>query len=262
MRTVDKPFSEIAPDYDATFSDLPHVRSLRARTHALMLQHFPRNGRILELGCGTGIDAAFLAVQGYDVLASDPSTGMLREARRRLQGFAQRPNFLCMPVQHLACLRDQSFDGILSNFGVLNCIDNLAPVLEDAYHVLRDNGTMILTLMNRFSLTETVAYLQHGQMRKAFRRWRRGGVLVSVGKGSVLTWYHSLRSIKKMIRGKFTVQTVTGLNILTPPPAFERIYASHPKLVALADALDRRIESIPVISVLGDHFVIVLERFE
>jgi hypothetical protein len=65
-----------------------------------------------------------------------------------------------------------------------------------------------------------------------------------------------------MIRGKFTVQQVVGLNVLTPPPSFERLYARHPRLIGFADAVERRVDSLPVLSTLGDHYVIVLERFE
>ncbi|MBL0176151.1 MAG: methyltransferase domain-containing protein [Ignavibacteria bacterium] len=261
MAVPDSPFSDIARGYDAGFSDLAQVRVLRERVQRLMLAHFPRGGSILEIGCGTGIDARFLAGSGRAVLATDPSRGMLAVARERCHGL-ENVDFVHMPAEHLACVRDRSMDGILSNFGALNCVERLQPVFNDAYHILRDNGVFIVCLLNRFSIAETVAYLQHGKVRQAFRRWRRGGVSVSVGTQSVLTWYHSLRAIKRMIRGKFIVQHVAGLNILTPPPSFEGLYRRHPKLIALAGAVERRIDTLPVVSTLGDHYVIVLERFE
>lgn len=261
MAETDSPFTDIAPGYDAEFSDLAHVRALRDRVQKLMLAHFPPGGRILEIGCGTGIDARFLAGHGYRVLAADPSRGMLGVAKQRCRDI-DAVDFARMPAEHLACVRDRSADGILSNFGALNCIEHLEPVLNDAYHILRDNGVVILCLMNRFSLTETLAYLQHGNIRQAFRRWHRGGVRVSVGAHSVLTWYHSLRAIKRMIRGKFTLLHVVGLNVLTPPPSFTRLYARHPRLIAFVQALERRVDTVPVLSTLGDHYVVVLERFE
>lgn len=261
MTETDSPFSDIAPDYDAAFSDRAQVRALRERVQKLMLARFPQGGRILEIGCGTGIDAHFLAEHGYSVLAADPSRGMLRVAKERCRDI-DAVDFARMRAEHLACVRDRSVDGILSNFGALNCIEHLQPVLNDAYHILRDNGIVILCLMNRFSLTETMAYLQHGNVRQAVRRWHRGGVRVSVGAHRVLTWYHSLRAIKRMIRGTFTVLDVVGLNVLTPPPSFERLYARHPRLIAFASALERRIDTVPFLSTLGDHYVVVLERFE
>lgn len=43
----------------------------------------PAGGRILDLGCGSGRDAAVFAEAGFRVTAVDGSEGMCREARRR-----------------------------------------------------------------------------------------------------------------------------------------------------------------------------------
>jgi len=255
-------FSEAAPFYDRTFSEKPHVRALRAYVQQLMLKSLPAGGTVLELGCGTGIDAAFLAGNGFRVFASDPAPGMLRTTARRCETMKEEVSLICLPAEHLASIRDRSMDGILSNFGALNCVEDLGPVIEDAYHVLRDNGIFFLVLMNRFSITEILAYLRTGRVRQAFRRWRRNGVHVRVGSKNVLTWYHSLRTIKRLIRKTFSIQEIIGLNILTPPPAFDRFYEKHPGLIAFADRCEKRIDRLPFLSALGDHMIIVLERFE
>jgi len=41
-----------------------------------------RSGRVVDLGCGSGILAAHLSAHGYEVLGIDPSASMLRIARR------------------------------------------------------------------------------------------------------------------------------------------------------------------------------------
>lgn len=45
-----------------------------------VLQYAPRRGKLLDIGCGSGRDAAFFLRQGYDVTATDGSNAMLREA--------------------------------------------------------------------------------------------------------------------------------------------------------------------------------------
>jgi ubiquinone/menaquinone biosynthesis C-methylase UbiE len=256
------PFSEVASQYDSSFSDKPFVRSLRQRVQDEMLEHYPRNASILELGCGTGIDAVFLAEHGYQVVASDPAMGMLDMTSDRIRTSGQQVSVLQMRAEHLSGIRDASFEGILSNFGALNCVQNLETVLNASHRILRDNGVFILTLINRFSIVETLAYLRHGKTKEAFRRWHRSGVSVPVGTGNILTWYHSLSSIKKMIKGKFTIQKVLGLNILTPTPSFEDAYDRHPRLVRIAGRMERMVDTMPIVSTLGDHYVLVLERFE
>ena len=255
-------FSDAAGSYDAGFSALPQTMRARARVLALMTEHFPPGSRILELGCGTGIDALALSERGCTVVATDPAAGMLAVARRRCAGHDDAVSFVRMSAEHTGCFREGSFDGILSDFGGLNCVEDLGPVLADAYFVLRDNGVFLLCLMNRFSFSETVAYLQRARFREAFRRWNARGVYVPVGKHSVLVWYHSLRSIRRLIRGTFSISNVVGLNILTPPPAFTRWYDAHPHLSKALGAVEDAVDAVPLISSLGDHVAIVLTRFE
>ena len=45
--------------------------------HRLLLRHLPARCRVLELGCGSGRDAAFLHAHGYAVTATDASPAML-----------------------------------------------------------------------------------------------------------------------------------------------------------------------------------------
>lgn len=49
---------------------------------AKVLSYAPEKGRLLDIGCGSGRDAAFYLEQSYDVMAIDGSRAMLREAER------------------------------------------------------------------------------------------------------------------------------------------------------------------------------------
>ena len=53
-----------------------------APLHRLLLAHLPPAGRLLEIGCGTGREAAFLAEHGFTVIATDASAAMLDQVRR------------------------------------------------------------------------------------------------------------------------------------------------------------------------------------
>ena len=46
-----------------------------APLHRLLLVHLPPAGRVLEIGCGTGREAAFLAEHGFTVIATDAAAG-------------------------------------------------------------------------------------------------------------------------------------------------------------------------------------------
>lgn len=255
-------FSDVAQKYDEQFSFLPHVVQLRKRIHQLILSYFPAVADVLELGCGTGEDACFMSSHGYHVVASDLSLKMLRVAQQKCAMENQDVFFVQLPAQQLNAIKDRSFDAIFSNFGGLNCIEDISHVLDECYFILRDNGQMIICLMNRNALWETCSYLIRGKFRAAFRRWKQSPVSVSVGGKQILTWYHSFRDIKSCIKNKFTIQKVIGLNVITPPPSSVNIRNRHPALIKILEAIERKVDALPIFSLFGDHYVLILERFE
>jgi len=75
-------FDDVAAVYDETLP--PHVieHYLEKRIR-FVLSACPPPGRILDVGCGTGVLAARLAETGYEVVGLDPSQGMLDVMRKR-----------------------------------------------------------------------------------------------------------------------------------------------------------------------------------
>jgi SAM-dependent methyltransferase len=74
-------FDEIATAYDQSLPAhvVEHYLSKRTR---FVLEYCPR-GRVLDVGCGTGLLATRLAGAGYDVTGVDPTEGMLEVLRAR-----------------------------------------------------------------------------------------------------------------------------------------------------------------------------------
>ncbi|MFN8472662.1 MAG: class I SAM-dependent methyltransferase [Anaerolineae bacterium] len=77
------PFDAAAATYDATFTETRLGRWLRDAVHAHLAALFPPGSRVLELGCGTGEDAVWLAQQEVNVVATDASTRMVEIARQK-----------------------------------------------------------------------------------------------------------------------------------------------------------------------------------
>jgi SAM-dependent methyltransferase len=70
---------------------------------------------VLELGCGTGNDAARLADEGYSVTAVDVSGEAIGQARAR---FGSRATFLAADMTQRLPFSDGSFDAVMSNVAV------------------------------------------------------------------------------------------------------------------------------------------------
>jgi 2-polyprenyl-3-methyl-5-hydroxy-6-metoxy-1,4-benzoquinol methylase len=70
--------------YDARAVDFAarHVAVDASDLQRILLKHLPAAARVLEIGCGCGRDAVFLAERGFRVVATDASTGMLDAFRQ------------------------------------------------------------------------------------------------------------------------------------------------------------------------------------
>lgn len=100
-----------------------------------------RGRDVLEFGCGTGKNTAWLAAQAQHVVALDFSLGMLEVAKRRVQ--ASNVHFLQHDVRERWPLEDEAVDVVVGNL-VLEHVEDLVPIYEEAARVLRMGGQLFL----------------------------------------------------------------------------------------------------------------------
>src|SRR5260221_9292896 len=81
---VARPFDAAAAGYDAAFSDSVCGRALRESVWRRLEPHVHGAINLLDLGCGTGEDAIWLARRGCNVVAVDNSTAMLSVAAAKI----------------------------------------------------------------------------------------------------------------------------------------------------------------------------------
>ena len=99
-----------------------------------------RGGRVLDLGCGPGHVAAFLAAQGANVMGIDLSPHMIDEARALTPGI----EFTVGDMFALPCA-DDAFAGIACFYAIVHLrTDELAGPLAEAHRVLAPGGLMAL----------------------------------------------------------------------------------------------------------------------
>ncbi len=256
-------FDKIAEQYDEIFTRSLIGRAQRNAVWEIARRHFQPGDSILELNCGTGEDAFFLAASGMTVLAYDASPGMVEVANRRKQRGNVGPEveFRVLPTEDLSALRDRGlFDGVFSNFSGLNCVSDLTKAAHDIARLIRPGGKAVLCLTNKYCLWEVAWYSSQGKLKKAFRRWTSKGINASVGDGTVTVRYPSLRQLVAEFSNNFRALEVSGVGVVVPPSYLEPWASSRKSWLAMAARLDRAISRLPLIRSLGDHIVIVLER--
>lgn len=86
--------------------------------HEFLLSSLRPGGRLLELGCGSGRDAAFMIRQGFRVLATDGSASMVEQAKLHHPELAGHVNHLKLP------------DGLSYNLGEFDGIYAVAVLMH------------------------------------------------------------------------------------------------------------------------------------
>src|SRR5437016_1424344 len=114
-------FDHVAARYDVDATNVELSRWLRVRVWERLAGLFKSGDRVLEIGCGTGEDAIWLAKRGIHVTASDASAAMLAEARRkaRQEGVGDLIELRQLDLARAAAwdVPNSAYDGVTSNFG-------------------------------------------------------------------------------------------------------------------------------------------------
>src|SRR3954452_21257278 len=76
-------FDSVAADYDGPKGNNALIQRMRETVWQTLTEACSPGARLLDLGCGTGIDALELARRGYSVLATDWSPQMVERTRAR-----------------------------------------------------------------------------------------------------------------------------------------------------------------------------------
>ncbi|MBI4862979.1 MAG: class I SAM-dependent methyltransferase [Candidatus Riflebacteria bacterium] len=105
----------------------------------------PRGLSVLDLGCGTGRHALWLAAGGADVTAVDFSEGMLAEARRKPGADAVR--FVVHDLSQPLPLDPGAFDLVVSGL-VLEHLPDPESFFREARRMLRPAGRAVVTAMH------------------------------------------------------------------------------------------------------------------
>lgn len=252
-------FDGLAADYDATFTCSAAGRALRAIVRERMESGFASCQTVLELGCGTGEDAIWLAGRGVHVLATDASPVMIDVSRRkgRAARCADRIEFGCIPMQAVgAALAGRFFDGVLSNFGAINCVQDLPALVAAVASIVRPGGKLLWVLMGRHVPWEWIWYASRAEWTKAVRRMRPGGVC---WRGLTIS-YPAPAIMGRCLGPWFQVDRVTPLGLFLPPTYAAEWLEQSPRLLAALSRLEALARRSSALANFSDHYIVEATR--
>jgi 2-polyprenyl-3-methyl-5-hydroxy-6-metoxy-1,4-benzoquinol methylase len=259
---VTQAFDAIADTYDDTFSNSSIGLAQRRLVWMETDRMFLAGQRILEINCGTGVDAVHLAMRGIEVIACDSSPRMIAVARRRATASGAAVDFQCIPTEEIAVMENHGpYDGVFSNFAGLNCVSNLDRVARDLARLVRPRGKAVLCLFGRLCLWEIASYSARRDFKRALRRFSGKPVVATVSPDStVVVRYPPIARLREMFSPYFRLARWRGVGITVPPSYHERFAVGLPRLFALAAHIDPWLGRCPGFRALADHVVLTFER--
>lgn len=112
-----------------------------------------KNSKILDVGCGAGMMAKEVANRGYEIWGMDYSYNMVKKAKAICNVNTKLDtNFLQGNIESLP-FKDSVFDMVLC-LGVITYLKSEQKALHEMSRILKPGGTMILSILNKFSLAK------------------------------------------------------------------------------------------------------------
>jgi len=220
---------------------------------------------VLELNCGTGIDAVHLAREGHRVVATDISEEMLKAARERARqmGTEDRITHERLGFDDLAG-RDWKlrFDLVFSDFGGLNLVapGHLADLADPIADKLKPGGRFIAVVMPDRCVAETVCHFLGGRWGEAFRRGRHDPVWAGLSGTGAVTWYHAPETFHRAFAKRFRLKNMMPIGFFVPPTYLEPQLGHRTRLLERLARWDQRLASWRWTARYADHYLMDLER--
>jgi ubiquinone/menaquinone biosynthesis C-methylase UbiE len=143
MSSIEGAYNQWAESYDSVVNP---TRDMDKKVMQSMLADLSFK-KVLELGCGTGKNTAWLASKTDSVTAVDLSSEMLTRAREKTK--ADNVKFIKADINQDWNFANEKYDLVSFNL-VLEHIEYLPPIFEKAARVLKTNGYLFICELHPF----------------------------------------------------------------------------------------------------------------
>jgi ubiquinone/menaquinone biosynthesis C-methylase UbiE len=257
---VSRAFSNQSMVFDRYEERNEILKWMRSSSRNHLLRHLKNDDKILELNAGTGLDAIFLAKKGYRVHCIDIAVGMLEklDEKIRITGLQELVSCQKLSFTDIDQLAGNLFDHIFSNFGGLNCTEDLEGVFKQFNKILKPGGKVTLVIIPPVCLWE-LSLLLKGNFKTAFRRLHKNGVQANVNGIKFQTYYYTVKNTLDALGPEFKLIELQGLASFSPPPYMENFTKKYPGIYKCLTRLDEKLSHSFPFNRWADHFILTAQ---
>ena len=255
-------FDTAAKTYDETFTHSVIGKLQRSSVYAQLskILNESKPKKILEINCGTGEDAVWMAQQGFEVVATDIAEKMIAVCNGKSK--LENLHFERADINELAAhFPNQKFDLIFSNFGGLNCLSEIQLELffKNTSQLLTQNGQLVLVIMPKNTIWEQFYFLTKGKFKSVFRR-KKGNLIANVDGENVITFYYNPKETVNLAAYYFHFKQAFPIGFFIPPSYLESFFKTRKRLVSLLSTMESKAKNRQSLSKYADHYLIVFQK--
>lgn len=260
-------FDDLAPAYDVEVGGTVGAALAKAEATKL-LRSFRPGDLVLDVGCGTGVDACRLASRGVRVIASDVSEGMLEQTRQRaardgVERLVLPRRLAASELSRLASeLGPASLDGAYSFFGSLNLEPEVDAARRALAKLLKPGAPFYAGLVNRRVLWEWTVYPLMLRFDKPLRKiGRQTSMRVSRAREDrVPVQLFDPSEFADLFEREFETIAVEGCNIVVPPPYLDKYARKLPGLLRATSRWEDRLRKRAPWNAWGYFTILTMRR--
>lgn len=258
---VNEAFSAQSELFDKLDFENALVQYIRNNIRTHVMSYVSPHQTMLELNCGTGLDALFFAENGLQIHATDNADGMLKqlEQKVKLENKCQQITFQKCSFNQLNQLPAKKYNHVFSNFGGLNCAENLSAVIRSLDDYMISGSIAHLVIMPRYCMWEFLFALK-GNFKLAFRRLYSKGTQSQVEGIHFKTYYYSPRYVQKAFGVNYKTLSIKAMGYFVPPTYMYEIITKRPTLYNTLCRLDNKLAHKWPFYNLGDHYIISVQK--
>lgn len=252
-------FDAEAEKYDTVFSHSPigqlQRRRVRYFVDKVLSQTAPHN--ILELNCGTGEDALWLAADNRKVIATDISEKMISIAKEKTGGLPNIDAIQLSFTDLTTKLAGKKFELIFSNFGGLNCADEneLQKLGKQLYDLAEDKATVAFVVMSTNCWWENLYFFLKGMKRR-----RHAKTIATLNGASFPVWYYSPKQLELIFEPYYEKLYQKPVGLFIPPSYLNGFFLRKRFLLKFLSVLEAIFGSFNFLANNADHYLMIFKK--